>query len=60
LDKAPILARTMDDLGIDSPERFQQWINEEREYLNGLKTEPPEETWQMEYFEKLLALKMAR
>ncbi|KAJ3746941.1 hypothetical protein EV360DRAFT_76388, partial [Lentinula raphanica] len=50
---ASALAHTMNDLGITSTEVFPQWLKQEREYLQSLKKEPPEETLQMEYFRKL-------
>ena len=42
------------DMGIPSVEVFEGWLNEEREYLQGLKTEPEAETLQMEYYQKLV------
>ncbi|KAJ3775255.1 hypothetical protein FB446DRAFT_638291 [Lentinula raphanica] len=55
----PALAKTMTDLGIPSVETFNQWLEEERDYLNSLKKEPPEETLQMEYYKKLVKLQDA-
>ncbi|KAJ3765786.1 hypothetical protein FB446DRAFT_654740 [Lentinula raphanica] len=55
----PALARTMSDLGVPSVETFDQWLEEERDYLNGLKKEPQEETLQMEYYKKLVKLQDA-
>jgi Kyakuja-Dileera-Zisupton transposase len=37
-----------------TPENFRQWLQDEREYLKSLKTEPLEETLQMEYYQKLV------
>jgi hypothetical protein len=42
------------DMGIPNVEIFEQWLDEEREYLQGLKTEPVVETLQMEYYQKLI------
>ncbi|KAJ3761727.1 hypothetical protein EV360DRAFT_92860 [Lentinula raphanica] len=53
------LAKTMNDLGITSADTFDKWLNEERDYLNGLKKEPAEETLQMEYYKKLVKLQDA-
>ncbi|KAJ3769675.1 hypothetical protein FB446DRAFT_648232 [Lentinula raphanica] len=55
----PALAKTMVDLGISSTATFEQWLVEERDYLNGLKKEPAEETLQMEYYKKLVKLQDA-
>ncbi|KAJ3833253.1 hypothetical protein F5878DRAFT_654388 [Lentinula raphanica] len=55
----PALAKTMNDLGISSADTFEEWLKEERDYLNGLKREPAEETLQMEYYQKLVKLQDA-
>jgi hypothetical protein len=44
----------MIDMGILSVDIFDNWLNEEKEYLLGLKTEPEAETFQMEYYQSLL------
>jgi len=51
-----LLAQTMEDLGIPDEGVFETWLEEERAYLQGLKKEPPEETLQMEYYQKLVNL----
>jgi len=53
-DSPKTLARIMLDMGISSVDVFEDWLKEEREYLQGLKTEPEVETLQMEYFQKLV------
>lgn len=53
-DSKPILARLMIDMGIGEPEVFDDWLEEERGYLQDLKREPPLETLQMEYYQKLV------
>lgn len=35
---------------------FEEWLIEEREYLQGLRKEPEQETLQMEYWQKLVNL----
>lgn len=42
------------DLDIPNVEVFEHWLDEEREYLQGLKTEPVAETLHMEYYQKLV------
>jgi hypothetical protein len=51
-----LLARTMKDLGISDTLVFEGWIVEERTYLQGLKSEPAEETLQMDYCQRLVNL----
>jgi hypothetical protein len=49
----------MDDLGVAGPAQFQEWLQEETTYLQGLRQEPPEEVWQMDYYELLQKLAKA-
>ncbi|KAF6763420.1 hypothetical protein DFP72DRAFT_986985 [Ephemerocybe angulata] len=49
------LKRQMELAGIESADTFREWLQQEREYLDALKTEPPEETLKMDYY---LSLKM--
>ena len=57
LEKSPaLLARAMNDMGIESTDTFNKWLIEEREYLEGLKKEPEYEMLQMEYYQKLMKL----
>lgn len=44
----------MIDMGILGVEVFNEWLDKEKVYLEGLKTEPEEETLQMEYYQKLI------
>lgn len=44
------------DLEIGDPATFNKWLEEEKTYLEGLTKEPEEETLQVEYYQKLLAL----
>jgi hypothetical protein len=53
-DSPAILARIMVDMDIPNVEVFEHWLDEEREYLQGLKTEPVVETLHMEYYQKLV------
>ncbi|KIK40552.1 hypothetical protein CY34DRAFT_24782 [Suillus luteus UH-Slu-Lm8-n1] len=50
------LSRVMQDLDITDVSVFNQWITNEKEYLQGLKSEPEQETLQMEYWQKLVNL----
>ena len=42
------------DMDTSNVDVFEDWLKAEREYLQGLKTEPEPETVQMEYYQKLL------
>lgn len=46
----------MQDMGIESIGVFDDWLVEERIYLEGLKREPEQETLHMEYYQKLVKL----
>ena len=46
----------MHDMSITTVEVFDDWLHEEREYLQGLTMEPEPETLQMEYYQKLINL----
>ena len=46
----------MVDLEISDPVTFDKWLEEEKTYLEGLTREPEEETLQVEYYQRLLAL----
>ncbi|KAH7908465.1 hypothetical protein BJ138DRAFT_993211, partial [Hygrophoropsis aurantiaca] len=48
------LPRLMHELGITSTAVFEEWLEEEKVYLQSLRTEPEEETLQMEYLQKLV------
>ncbi len=52
----PTLLHSMKLLGVDSECRFKEWLEEEREYLDGLKKEPETETLDMEYYTELVQL----
>lgn len=56
LNSKPVLVRAMAGLGIDDEVVFEEWLEEEREYLRGLSKEPPAETLEMEYYQKLVNL----
>lgn len=57
LDMEPELVRLMRDFNMADRTEFEEWLREEKEYLQGLSRQPPEETLQMEYYKKLLKLK---
>ncbi|KAG6852084.1 hypothetical protein C0991_003278 [Blastosporella zonata] len=50
------LEKQMSDQGVAGTETFEQWLKEEREYLDGLSREPMQEMLQMEYYQKLVNL----
>lgn len=57
LENLPIiLNRLMVEMDIECVSVFDSWLNEEREYLKSLRKEPPIETLQMEYYQKLINL----
>lgn len=54
------LQRLMHELGVSDPATFKVWLDEERHYLKSLLCEPPEETLQMEYWQRLVNLPASR
>ncbi|KAI5992520.1 hypothetical protein EDD15DRAFT_2388285 [Pisolithus albus] len=54
------LDRLMGELGVTDPATFKIWLDEERVYLKSLVCEPPEETLQMEYWQRLVSLAASR
>ncbi|KAI5983709.1 hypothetical protein EDD15DRAFT_2201865 [Pisolithus albus] len=54
------LDQLMDELGVSDPATFKLWLDEERVYLKSLVCEPPEETLQMEYWQRLVNLAASR
>ena len=50
------LKKTMEDQGIESPDVFERWLEEEKAYLRALVKEPVHETLEMEYYEALIKL----
>ena len=50
------LTQVMVDLEICDPTTFNEWLQEEKQYLKGLTKELEEETLHVEYYQKLLAL----
>ena len=53
--EAPLRA-VMKRHGITDPTIFRTWLDEEKMYLSDLLREPPEETLEMEYYERLVQL----
>lgn len=49
----------MRDLGVDSRDVFEEWLAAEKAHLRTLSKEPLEETLEMEYLQKLVALNEA-
>jgi hypothetical protein len=56
----PVLKKTMADQGIPDAAVFDKWLTEEREYLCGLSKEPMQETIEMEYYQRLVNLKLSK
>ncbi|KAI5981234.1 hypothetical protein EDD15DRAFT_2380028 [Pisolithus albus] len=52
-DSKTILLSLKCDLSINDDSIFYKWLEEEKEYLEGLSHEPPEETLHMEYWQGL-------
>ena len=48
--------KQMHDQGVSNTSVFQDWLAEERAYLEGLTHEPLAETLTMEYWQKLMNL----
>jgi hypothetical protein len=49
----------MADLNISDTQVFEGWRQEEKAYLEGLQKEPVTETLEMEYYQKLVNLRMS-
>ncbi|KAF7313217.1 hypothetical protein MKEN_01008300 [Mycena kentingensis (nom. inval.)] len=43
-------------LGVSTRETFEEWLEEEKRLLKTLSKEPPEETMNMEYYQRLVNL----
>ncbi len=50
------LRLTMKVQGIANTAVFYTWLREEKEYLQGLKQEPLQETLEMDYYQRLVVL----
>ena len=46
-------------LGVESREVFETWLEKEKAHLRSLSKELPEETMEMEYYQKLVNLEAA-
>ncbi|KAF9001333.1 hypothetical protein BDQ17DRAFT_1391088 [Cyathus striatus] len=57
ISSEPDLKKAMLEQGIDSPEVFDSWLNEEQQYLLRLSKEPIQETLEMDYYQKLINYK---
>ncbi|KAG1730167.1 hypothetical protein EDD22DRAFT_1011782 [Suillus occidentalis] len=55
-DSHVTLPKLMHDLNLTHESIFEDWLTEEKTYLQGLRTEPEDETLQMEYFQRLINL----
>ncbi|KAF8335183.1 hypothetical protein F5887DRAFT_892158 [Amanita rubescens] len=49
-----LLLEMMKNRGITDPAIFQAWLDEEKSYLSGLKSEPSEESLEINYYESLV------
>lgn len=54
------LEKKMKQRGIVDRHTFEQWLEEEWQYLKGLSQEPVEETTVMEYYQALVDLKASQ
>ncbi|KAJ7226507.1 hypothetical protein B0H12DRAFT_1205258 [Mycena haematopus] len=50
------LKESMRELGVESRDVFHTWLEKEKAHLRTLSKEPPEETLEMEYYQKLVNL----
>ncbi|KAI6113194.1 hypothetical protein EV401DRAFT_2058779 [Pisolithus croceorrhizus] len=57
-DGKTILLNLKHDLSIDDDNTFYRWLEEEKEYLEGLSCEPLEEMLHMEYWQRLGKLEL--
>ncbi|KAG1765824.1 hypothetical protein EV702DRAFT_1182405 [Suillus placidus] len=55
-DSQITLPKLMQDINVTEESTFDEWLKEEKVYLQGLCTEPELETLQMEYWQKLVNL----
>ncbi|KAJ7733361.1 hypothetical protein B0H16DRAFT_1665104 [Mycena metata] len=53
---AVLLRETMHSMGIESRSVFETWLEKEKIFLATLSKEPPQETLEMEYYQKLVNL----
>ncbi|KAF8158738.1 hypothetical protein K438DRAFT_1909998 [Mycena galopus ATCC 62051] len=51
------LLTAMRELGVESRDEFETWLEKEKAYLRTLSKEPAEETQEMEYYQKLVNLR---
>src|SRR6266550_903259 len=56
LRSEPTLLTAMQAQGISDINIFTDWLEEERQYLEGLKQEPVQDTLEMEYYRRLVVL----
>jgi dsDNA-binding SOS-regulon protein len=56
LDSLPALEDSMRALGVENREVFEMWLEEQKECLSTVLEDVPEETLQLEYYQKLVNL----
>ncbi|KAG2149247.1 hypothetical protein DEU56DRAFT_729669 [Suillus clintonianus] len=59
-DSQITLPKLMQDINVTEESTFDEWLKEEKVYLQGLCTEPELETLQMEYWQKLVNLSASK
>ncbi|KAG0694016.1 hypothetical protein DFH29DRAFT_1037153 [Suillus ampliporus] len=59
-DSQITLPKLMQDINVTEESTFDEWLKEEKVYLQGLCTEPELETLQMEYWQKLVNLSTSK
>jgi hypothetical protein len=56
LESEAMVLASMERQGIANAAIFSEWLKEEKQYLEGLSMEPPEETLEMDYYEARIKL----
>ncbi|KAG0694180.1 hypothetical protein DFH29DRAFT_1083929 [Suillus ampliporus] len=59
-DSQIMLPKLMQDINVTEESTFDEWLKEEKVYLQGLCTKPELETLQMEYWQKLVNLSTSK
>ncbi len=60
LQSEVLLLEMMEKRGITDPVIFRTWLDEEKSYLSGLRSEPPQETLEIDYYESLVRLQKSQ
>lgn len=60
LQSEVLLLEMMEKHGIADPLIFETWLDEEKSYLSRLRSEPPQETLEIDYYESLVRLQKSQ